>query len=97
MDENENTFNPLDPSQMQLTSDPSFPNGYDAFFGLAMGGFVALYILLIVSTIALTLWIWYSVTWRAVRRGLYEYHHNGYNPKAGRRKNVSDYPSSNWR
>jgi hypothetical protein len=46
------------------------------YASIAGFGFIALivYLVLTVGIVALSIWITYSIIWRAVRRGLREYH-----------------------
>ena len=54
--------------------DPNYPDGLYALLG---GGIIAFVISLLFSAgaIALSIWITYTIIWRAVRRGLREFYH----------------------
>lgn len=88
---------PYDPyyeeyQQYLSTQDPAPFDGFAAASTFLAGGLI-IYLVLTAGAIALGLWVWYTVTWRAVRRGLYEYHNHGYTPK-GRK---TTYPPQGWR
>lgn len=78
---------PLDPYPGEILPPINDPNPLEpvgAMLALAAGG-ALIYFILMAGMIALGIWIWYSVTWRAVRRGLHEFHHSGCSPKLHRR------------
>jgi hypothetical protein len=52
--------------------DPSGPLAAGLGAGLA---FLLLYLVLMASVVAFGLWLTYTIIWRAVRRGLREYHY----------------------
>lgn len=65
----------------------------DPYASLAAGGIAAVVIIFAVAGIGVTLslWLLYTVIWRAVRRGLKEYH-----SPAARQSSVPSYPPRNW-
>lgn len=83
---------PYDPYYEEFLRQTTDQSPLDPLGGLAalMVGGLIIYLILTAGAVVLGLWIWYTVTWRAVRRGLHEYHHNGYTPK--RRKAPNHVP-----
>lgn len=57
-----------------MTSDPG--GEFAAFAGLGIV-FLLIYLAVSAALIALGIWITYTVIWRAVRRGLREFHYPG--------------------
>jgi hypothetical protein len=58
------------------------PDYSDILGGFVAGGiaFLVVYLLVTAGAIVLGIWITYTIIWKAVRRGLYEY----YNPRPDR-------------
>lgn len=56
--------------------DPNFPDNFAAFAGLGII-FVIVYLVVTALLILLAIWIQYSIVWRAVRRGMREFHYGG--------------------
>ena len=54
--------------------DPNDPNLFGAFAGFGIIA-VVLYLLFMAGVIALSVWLTYTIIWRAVRRGLREFHY----------------------
>ena len=56
--------------------DPNYPNYFGMFAGL---GILAFFIWLVVTALLvwLALWIQYTIVWKAVRRGMREFHYGG--------------------
>jgi len=52
------------------------PNPTDVFSGLAAAGLIGFIVALLlgIAWAIFCLWVIYTIIWRAVRRGLYEYH-----------------------
>lgn len=67
-------------------------------FGLlAIGGIV--YLALVAGAIAFGIWVFYTMTWRAQRRALHEFHHGGCIPKFHKTQSQSraTYPPAGWK
>jgi hypothetical protein len=63
--------------------DPNIPDGFGWIAGLGVI-FAVVWFVVTASMILLALWIQYTIMWRAVRRGLREFHYGGkVAPQAG--------------
>ncbi len=56
--------------------DPNFPDNFAALAGLGIV-FVIIYLVVTALLIVLAIWIQYTIVWRAVRRGMREFHYGG--------------------
>lgn len=81
-----------------MTTDPAPLEPLGAVAGILAGGLV-IYFAISAGIIALGIWAWYTVTWRAIRRGLHEFHHNPCPPKLHKVSQATGamYPPSSWR
>lgn len=73
-------------------------NDFGGLAAAAVGGGIVFFVVLlaiIVGVVALEIWVVYTIIWRAVRRGMREYHH-GSTPPNGQSKSRALYPPSNW-
>ncbi|MBB5633732.1 hypothetical protein BKA04_001955 [Cryobacterium mesophilum] len=56
--------------------NPNIPDNFAALAGLGIV-FVVIYLVVSALLILLAIWIQYSIIWRAVRRGMREFHYGG--------------------
>lgn len=56
--------------------NPIIPDDFAAFAGLGVA-FLVGYLIFMALLIALAIWIQYTIVWKAVRRGMREFHYGG--------------------
>lgn len=89
---------PYDPYYEQFITEQTNANPLDPLAGLAgiMAGGLIIYLIFTAAIIALGIWIWYTVTWRAIRRGLHEFHHNQCPPKLHKTRRSRSWTPNGW-